>query len=82
MANIVLLERGRRGWTQAQVAAAAGVDQTTVRRAERRNARIRADTAFALAKALALDPCDLMPRVREVERDAVNPGACRLPRIG
>jgi transcriptional regulator with XRE-family HTH domain len=48
--------RKRRGWTQDELAAKAGIDQTTISCIETRSVSPRFDTVMRLAKALGVRP--------------------------
>lgn len=56
--------RAARGWTQRELAAAAGLTQGAVHGVESgRRTRMEADILLRLAEALGVQPRELLPRV-------------------
>jgi transcriptional regulator with XRE-family HTH domain len=65
--------RAKKGWTQAELSEATGVDISTISRIERdKPNRVQANTLKALAKALDVSPGNLSPAAAEAERDVVK----------
>ncbi|MEZ6130772.1 MAG: nuclear transport factor 2 family protein [Planctomycetaceae bacterium] len=66
--------RKARGLTQEQLAAAADVDVTTLRRMEKGARRFDLRSVMSVADALAVDLCHLLPEVtaNDVDQTAVN----------
>ena len=84
----LLLERSRRGLSQASLADKAGLAYLTVSRIERgKSGAVQAVTAYKLAGALALDVDDLtrpLPRSQRPSRVERPPAAMRraCPQVG
>jgi transcriptional regulator with XRE-family HTH domain len=69
----LLLERSRRGLSQAALADRAGLAYLTVSRIERgKSGRVQAVTAYKLAGALALDVEDLTRALRTAPATSAN----------
>ena len=60
LAERIILERAARDWSQAELAERAGVSPSTVALAETGGTKTSARTLYRIARALELDPIELL----------------------
>jgi transcriptional regulator with XRE-family HTH domain len=67
LAERIILERAARDWSQAELAGRAGVSPSTVALAETGGTKTSPRTLYRIARALELDPIELLRLPQEQE---------------